>query len=99
MELQILLWVLDSGNSYHVMSNKEWFATYKPGDFGAVYQVDGAPQRIMGMRDIEIKTQDGHQLVIQDVTYVPRTRRNFISLGELHGNGYFYRIDRNKLTM
>jgi hypothetical protein len=30
--------------------------TYKPADFEEVFQVDGAPQRIMGMRDIEIKT-------------------------------------------
>jgi hypothetical protein len=30
--------------------------TYKPVDFEEVYKVDGAPQHIMGMRDIEIKT-------------------------------------------
>ena len=93
------VWVLDSGSSYHVTSNKEWFSTYKPGDFGVVYQVDGAPQRIMGMGDIKIKTQDGDELVLQDVRYVPRARRNLISLGELHGKGYVYRVDRDKLTM
>jgi hypothetical protein len=29
------------------MSNKEWFATYKPNNFGVVYQVYGVTQRIM----------------------------------------------------
>jgi hypothetical protein len=78
------------------MSNKEWFATYKPGDFGVVYQVDGSPQRIMGMGDIKIKTEEGDELVLQDVRYVSRARRNLISLGELHGNGYVYRVDRDR---
>jgi hypothetical protein len=46
------------------MSNKEWFATYKPGDSGVVYQVDGSPQHIMGMGDIKIKTEEGDELVL-----------------------------------
>jgi hypothetical protein len=75
------VWVLDIGNSYHVTSNKEWFATYKPGNFGADYQVDGAPERIMGMGDIKIKTKEGEELVLQDVRYVTRARMNLISLG------------------
>jgi hypothetical protein len=33
-------WVLDPGSSYHVTSDKEWLATYKPSDFGVVYQVN-----------------------------------------------------------
>lgn len=76
------VWVPDSGSSFHVTSDKEWFSAYKPGDFGVVYQVDGAPQHIMGMGDIKIKTQDGDELVLQDVRYVPRARRNLISLGD-----------------
>jgi hypothetical protein len=32
-----------------VTSNKDWFATYKPGDFGAIYQVDGAPVTRMNL--------------------------------------------------
>ena len=82
------VWVLDSGSSYHVTSNKEWFATYKSGDFGVVYQVDIAPQRIVGMGDIKIKTKDGDELVLQGVRYVTSARRNLISLGELHGVRY-----------
>jgi hypothetical protein len=53
------VWVLDRGSSYHVTYNIRWFATYKLGDFGAIYEVSGAPERIMGMRDIMIKTQYG----------------------------------------
>jgi hypothetical protein len=53
----------------------------------------------MGMEDIKIKNQDGDELVLQDVRYVSRSQRNLISLGELHGNGYVYRVDRDKLTI
>ena len=30
---------------------------------------------------------------------MPSARRNLILLGELHGNGYVYRVDRDKVTM
>jgi hypothetical protein len=67
--------------------------TYKSVDFGVVYEVDGAPQCIIGMGDIKIKNQDGDELVLQDVRYVPRARRNLISLGGLHANGYVYHVE------
>jgi hypothetical protein len=38
--------------------------TYKSVDFGVVYEVDGAPQCIIGMRDIKIKKQEGDELVL-----------------------------------
>ena len=37
------VWILDTRSSFHVTSNKEWFLSYKSGDFGVVYQVDGVP--------------------------------------------------------
>ena len=52
------VWILDSGSSFHVTSNKEWFSSYKSGDFGVVYQVDGVSKRIEGMGDIKIMTQE-----------------------------------------
>ena len=93
------VWVLDSRSSFHATSNKEWFSSYKSGDFGVVYQADGTPQRVMGMGDIRIKTQEGDEVVLRDVRYMPRARRNLISLEQLHGKGYLYRVDRDKLTM
>ena len=74
------VWVLDSGSSFHVTSNKEWFSSYKSGDFGVVYQADGTPLRVMGMGDIRIKTQEDDEVVLQDVRYMLRARRNLISL-------------------
>jgi hypothetical protein len=93
------VWLLDSGSSFHVTSNKEWFSSYKSGDFGVVYQADGTPQHIIGMGDIKIKTEAGDEVMLQDVRYMPRARRNLISLGELHGKGYLYYGDRDNSIM
>ena len=38
-------------------------------------------------------------MVLQDVRYMPRAQRILISLGELHGKGYLYHVERDKLTM
>ena len=73
--------------------------SYKSGDFGVVYQADGTSQRVIGMGDIKIKTQESDEVVLQDVRYMPRARRNLISLGALHGKGYLFHVDRDTLTM
>jgi hypothetical protein len=58
----------------------------KHGDFRVVYQIDGASQRIIGMKDIKINTQDD-ELVLQNARYVPRARSKKPHLTwELHDN-------------
>jgi tyrosyl-tRNA synthetase len=64
---------MNLGSSYNITSNKEWFATYKAGDFGAVYQIDGSHRRMMDMEDIEIRTQDGYELELHEVRYVAKS--------------------------
>jgi len=93
------VWILDSASSYHMTPKKEWFASYKSGDFGSVYQGDNAALSVVGIGDIKIKTQDGGEHLLKGVRHVPRLRRNLISLGDLHGNGYVYNVDRDKKTM
>ena len=93
------VWMLDSTSSFHVTPNKEWFTSYKSGDFGSVYQGDNAALSVVGIGDIKIKTQDGGEHLLKGVRHVPRLRRNLISLGDLHDNGYVYEVDRDKKTM
>lgn len=42
-------WVIDSATSYHATSNKEFFTTYKAGDFGKVNMVIVALQTLLGL--------------------------------------------------
>lgn len=40
-------WVIDSGISLHVISRKEFFTSYMPGDFGVLKRVMMACQRLL----------------------------------------------------
>ncbi|CAA0820811.1 Probable prolyl 4-hydroxylase 11 [Striga hermonthica] len=48
-------WILDSGCSYHITPNREWFATYKPGNSGSVFLGDDRCCGIVGIGDVKIK--------------------------------------------
>ncbi|CAA0827423.1 Probable prolyl 4-hydroxylase 11 [Striga hermonthica] len=48
-------WILDSGCSYHITPNREWFVTYKPGNSGSVFLGDDRCCGIVGIGDVKIK--------------------------------------------
>ncbi|CAA0833091.1 Thioredoxin H2 [Striga hermonthica] len=48
-------WILDSGCSYHITPNREWFATYKSGNSGSVFLGDDRCCGIVGIGDVKIK--------------------------------------------
>ena len=91
--------ILDTVSSYHVMPNREWFTSYKFGDFRVVFKGDDMPRCIVGIGDVKIMTKHGVEHVLMDVRRVPKVQRNLIPLGELHGDGYVYKVDRVKKTL
>ncbi|CAA0838500.1 Unknown protein [Striga hermonthica] len=48
-------WILDSGCSYHITPNREWFVTYKPGNSGSVFLGDDRCCGIVGIGDVKIR--------------------------------------------
>ncbi|KAE8681218.1 Indole-3-acetic acid inducible 11, putative isoform 1 [Hibiscus syriacus] len=52
-------WILDSGCSYHITPNREWFSTYRPVNSGSVYLGDDRCCNIVGIGDVRIKMHDG----------------------------------------
>ena len=48
-------WMLDSASSYHVTSKREWFSSYKSGDFGVVYLGNDTSYRVVGVGDVKFK--------------------------------------------
>ena len=77
-------WMLDSASSYHVTSKREWFSSYKSGDFGVVYLGDDTSYRVVGVGDVKFKMYDGNEVLLSDVRHVPGLRKSLISLGSLH---------------
>ncbi|GMI70741.1 hypothetical protein HRI_000743400 [Hibiscus trionum] len=52
-------WILDSGCSYHITPNREWFSTYMSVNFGSVYLGDDRCCNIVGIGEVRINMYDG----------------------------------------
>lgn len=48
-------WILDSGCSYHMCPNKDWFATYQSIDGGEVLKGNNVDCKVVGIGSIQIK--------------------------------------------
>jgi len=81
-------WLLDSGATRHVTPRREHFASYTPGDYGALKMGNGSKVRVVGVGDVILKTKTGGNLVLKDVRHVPGFGMNVISSGCLDAEGY-----------
>jgi hypothetical protein len=79
-------WILDTGSSHHLCSKKEYFDTFQEIQ-GFVTWGDGTRRSVMGIGTVKIKMFDGTIRTLGDVMYVPRFRRNLISLSQLDSKG------------
>ena len=68
-------WILDSGASFHSSPSKELFQNFKSGNFGKVYLADNKALEIEGKGDVCIKTTSGNQWTLEDVRYIPGSRK------------------------
>ncbi|KAA8532769.1 hypothetical protein F0562_032802 [Nyssa sinensis] len=81
-------WVVDTGASYHATYNKEFFTSYKAGDFGTVKMGNTSHSKIVGIGDVCIRTSVGCMMTLRDVRHVPDLRLNLISGIALDREGY-----------
>ena len=51
------------------------------------------------MGDIKFKMCDGREMLLKSVKHVPRLRRNLISFGLLHDEGWLYQAASDKKTL
>ena len=56
-------WVIDSGASYHITSNREMFESYTNSDFGKVKMVNHGMTEVVGIGDVFLISDTGHALV------------------------------------
>ncbi|KAE8693888.1 putative pentatricopeptide repeat-containing protein [Hibiscus syriacus] len=92
-------WILDSGCSYHITPNREWFSTYRPVNYGSVYLGDDRCCNIVGIGDVRIKMHDGSVRTLSGVRHIPDLKKNLISLGTLHKNGFIPKVDEDRETI
>ena len=67
--------------------HKEWFFNFEEVDGGAVYMGSGDVSYITRMSLIRLRNRDGSTRVMTDVRYVPKLKKNLISLGTLESKG------------
>lgn len=93
-------WIVDSGASYHCVPKREYFSTYKAGNFGTIKMGNQSVSQTVGIGDICVKTNVGCTLTLKDVRHIPDLRMNLISGSVLDKEGYHHHMgDSNwKLT-
>ncbi|KAK3010670.1 hypothetical protein RJ639_011399 [Escallonia herrerae] len=52
-------WILDTGCSYHMCPNRDWFATYRSFNGGKVLMGNDVACKVVGIGSIQIKMHDG----------------------------------------
>ena len=82
------VWVLDSGASYHICPNREWFTTYEEIDGGNVVKANSAVCKAVGIGSIKIRTHTGKIATLNEVRHVPKMTKNLISLSTLDSKGF-----------
>ena len=80
-------WILDSGCSYHMCPNRDWFTTYNDVNGGTVLMGNDHACEIVGVGTVRIKMHDGVVRTLTGVRHIPDLRKNLISLGSLDSNG------------
>lgn len=80
-------WILDSGYSFRMTPNKDWFETFKSVKGGKVLLGNNKSCEAMGIGIVRIKMHDSVERILQQVKYIPGLKRNLVSLGTLDGKG------------
>ncbi|KAG8485343.1 hypothetical protein CXB51_021504 [Gossypium anomalum] len=92
-------WILDSGCTFHMSPNRDWFTTYETVSEGVVLMGNNVSCKIAGVGTIKVKMFDGVVRTLSDVRYVPELKRNLISLSTLDSKGYRYTAESGVLKI
>lgn len=95
--------ILDSGCSHHMLSSLKWMTAYQPyGKKRAVKLGDSRTLRAQGFGSAKLTVvKDGQPstITLTEVLYVPRLRRNLISMGKLADDGFDFDVKPEAITI
>ncbi|KAG8474865.1 hypothetical protein CXB51_031592 [Gossypium anomalum] len=92
-------WVLDSGCSFHMCLNREWFSAYSSVEGGVVRMRNDSSSKVIGIGTVKIKMHDETIRTLSDVRYVPDLRKNLISLSILDLKGCRINIESSGIKV
>lgn len=96
-------YLVDSGASHHVCTEKFWFTSFtKNSDIREVRVGSNHTLRVRGAGDVSLNIRTGkelHTLVLCNVLYVPKMRKNLISVSKIVQQGYELKFHENLMTI
>ena len=93
------VWIMDSGCTYHMTSNRDFLIDFQKNDGGKVLLGDSGTCDVKKNGSTEIATHDGMIRKLTNVRYVPKLKCNLISLGELDISGYAFKFENEVLKV
>ncbi|KAG8472638.1 hypothetical protein CXB51_034574 [Gossypium anomalum] len=92
-------WILDSGYTFHMSPNRDWFTTYRILLEVVIFMKNNASYKIIGVGTIKVNMFDGVVRTLSDVRHVLELKRNLISLSTFNSKGYKYTIESRVLKI
>jgi hypothetical protein len=89
-------WVVDFATSFHVISRRDLFSSYKERDYGIIRMKDNEVCKIFDIRDVNVEINLGCKLTLKNVRHAPDMRLHLISVGALDDDGYQSHFFRGK---
>ncbi|KAJ6885640.1 hypothetical protein NC651_026314 [Populus alba x Populus x berolinensis] len=87
------VWLMDSGATWHMTPNRDWFHTYEPISEGLVFMGNDHALEIAGIGTIKLKMYDGSIRTISGVRHVKDLKKNLLSVGQFDSLGCKIRTD------
>jgi hypothetical protein len=81
------VWLIDSGASYHMTPHREWFSEYEKYDGGDIFLGDDLTTNILGHGRVKLLLKYGRIRTLPGVLYIPKLARSLISISKMYDAG------------
>ncbi|KAH9767170.1 hypothetical protein KPL71_011175 [Citrus sinensis] len=92
-------WVLDSGCTFHMSPNRNYFTTYQSCDGGMVLMGNNSVCKVVGIGTVSLKMYDDMVRELTQVRHVPELKRNLISIGMRDQTGCVIKAENGTLKV
>ena len=92
-------WIIYYCCSFYISCEKEKFTKLSYGDNGFITLPNDEKVKVKGIDEVEIETHRGVKRRLGDVRYVPKFKRNFISLDRLESKGCIFKASGGTLKV
>nr|GEX46543.1 G-type lectin S-receptor-like serine/threonine-protein kinase LECRK3 [Tanacetum cinerariifolium] len=96
---ELLDWIMDSGGSYHITYMRDYLVDFEEYDVGNILLGDSRECLICEICKVQVQMRDGSSFMLDNTRYVPKLRRDLISLGTLEKEGFIMKMQSGKIKV